>query len=173
MNEPSRTIVFRGCGFYSPAMDKRQKDYIRGRKSVLDEEQANELKTDRFGRSSRKRSRPFRNFIPILAFAFIALMIAIQEIPAVGDAWERMVAPDEWIAKQTCKEAAIESVERKEFARILKSGKVNRTTDGLYIEKLLLGEMGRSGDEISIEYSCYLDSEGALVKLNRIEEASD
>ena len=152
------------------AMDKRHKDYIRGRKSVLDEEQVNELKTDRFDHSSRKRSRPLRNFIPLLAFAFIAFMIAKEEIPAVSNAWERMVAPDEWLAKQTCQKAALESVERMEFARILKSGKVNKTTDGFYIERLVIGEMGLSGNEISIEYSCYLDSAGELAKLNRIKD---
>lgn len=173
MNDTSNTIVFPTHEFYSLAMNKRQKDYIRGRQSVLDEEQVNELKTDRFEHSSRKRSRPFRKLIPLLAFAFIALMIARQEIPAVGGAWERMINPDEWLAKQTCQKAAIESIERKEFARILKSGKVNKTTDGLYIERLVIGEMGRSGNEIPVEYSCYLDSEGALVKLNRIEDATE
>jgi len=155
------------------AMDKRHKDYIRGRKSVLDEEQVNELKADRFDHSSRKREHPFRKLIPLLVFAFIALMIAKQEIPAVSNAWERMVAPDEWLAKQTCQKAALESIERQEFARILKPGKVNKTTDGLYIERLVVGEMSQSGNEISVEYSCYLDSAGELVKLNRIEDSSE
>jgi hypothetical protein len=138
-------------------MDKRQKDYIRGRQPVLDEGQV----------SQRKRDRPFRKVIPLLVFAFIAFMIARQEVPAVGDAWDRMVAPDKWLAKQTCQKAALDSAERREFARILKSGKVNKTTEGLYIEKLVIGEMGQSGDEVAIEYSCYLDSAGELVKLNR------
>jgi hypothetical protein len=159
--------------FILPTMDKRHKDYIPGRKSVLDEEQVNELKTDRFDHSARKRSRPFRKFIPLLAFAFIALMIAKEEIPAVSNAWERMIAPNKWLAKQTCQKAAIENVENKEFARILKPGKVNKTTDGLYIERLVIGEMGRTGNEISIKYSCYVDSAGKLVKLNRVEDASE
>jgi len=159
--------------FILPPMNKRDKDYIRGRRSVLDEEQVNELKTDRFDRTSRQRNRPFRKIIPVLIFAFIAFMIAREEIPAVSNAWERMIAPDEWQAKQTCQKAALGSVERQEFTRILKPGKVNKTTDGLYIERLVIGEMGLSGKEVSINYSCYLDSTGNLVKLNRIEDASN
>ena len=158
--------------FILPSMNKRDKDYIRGRRSVLDEEQVNELKTDRFDRTSRQQNRPFRKIIPVLIFAFIAFMIAREEIPAVSNAWERMIAPDEWQAKLTCQKAALGSAERQEFTRILKPGKVNKTTDGLYIERLVIGEMGRSGNEISINYSCYLDSTGNLVKLNRIEDAS-
>ena len=159
--------------FILPPMNKRDKDYIRGRRSVLDEEQVNELKTDRFDRTSRQRNRPFRKIIPVLIFAFIAFMIAREEIPAVSDAWERMIAPDEWQAKQTCQKAALESAERLEFTRILKPGKISKTTDGLYIERLVIGEMGQSGKEVSINYSCYLDSTGNLVKLNRIEDASN
>ena len=159
--------------FILPPMNKRDKDYIRGRRSVLDEEQVNELKTDRFDRTSRQRNRPFRKIIPVLIFAFIAFMIAREEIPAVSDAWERMVAPDEWQAKQTCQKAALGSAERLEFTRILKPGKISKTTDGLYIERLVIGEMGQSGKEVSIKYSCYLDSTGNLVKLNRIEDASN
>jgi hypothetical protein len=140
-------------------MNERHKNDIRRRRSVLDEEQV----------SKRRRHRSFRKIIPFLAFAFIAFMIARQEIPAVSNAWERMVAPDAWLAKQTCQEAALERVERKEFARILKPGKVSKTNDGLYIDRLLVGEMGLSGKEVSVKYSCYLDSEGKLVKVNRIE----
>lgn len=159
--------------FILSAMDKRQKDFIRGRKPVLDEEQINEFKTDRSGHLSRKRERPFRKLIPVLVFAFIALIIAKQEIPAVSNTWERMVSPDKWLAKQTCQKAALESVARREFARILESGKVNKTTDGLYIERLVIGEMGPSGNEISTEFSCYLDSAGELVSLSRIEDAAE
>ena len=144
-------------------MNKRQKDYIRGRSSVQDDDRV----------ADRKRGRPFRKIIPLLIFAFIALIIARQEIPAVRSAWERVVAPDEWLARQNCQKAALESVERREFSRILKQGKVNRTTDGLYIERLVIGAMGESGNEVAIEYSCYLDSNGTLVQLNQAVEAAD
>ncbi len=151
-------------------MSERDKDHIRGRRSVLDKEQVNALKLDRSGHLTRKRNRSFKKIIPLLAFAFIVLMIAREEIPAFSSAWERMFAPDEWLAKQTCQKAAIGRVEHKEFARILQSGEVNQTNDGLYIDRLVIGEMGQSGNEVPIEYSCYLDNEGKLVKLNRIGE---
>ena len=144
-------------------MSERHKDHVRGRRSVLD--------TGRV--AGVKRSRPFRKIIPLLAFAFVIVMIAREEIPVFSNAWERTFEPEAWLAKQVCQKAALESIERREFARILESGEVNPTNDGLYIDQLLIGEMGLSGNEVSIEYSCYLDSEGALVKLNRIEEVSE
>lgn len=145
-------------------MNRQHKDYIRGRKSVLDDQQVN---TDRLDRSPKKRQRPLRKVIPLLVFAFIALMIAREEIPLVGSTWERLVSPDKWLARQSCEKAAVASVQRKEFARILKPGTVNKTTDGWYIERLQIGEMGQSGDEIPVEYSCYLDAAKNLVTLNR------
>lgn len=152
-------------------MDKRSKDYIRGRKSVLSEDQVAELQSRRSDYSSKERSRSFKRLVPLIIFGLFALLIAKQEIPAVNDAWERMVSPEKWMAKKTCQNEALESIERKEFARILKSGKVNKTTDGLYIEKLVIGEMGITGDEVAVEYTCYLTSAGELIKLNRIQNS--
>ena len=128
------------------------------------------MQRDKYQANSQ-RSRSFGKLIPFLVFLAIVFLIAREEIPAVGDAWERMVAPDNWLAKQTCQQAAIERSEHKEFSRLLKPGKANKTTDGMYIDRLVVGEMGRAGDEVSVEYTCYVDSEGKLVKLNRIEDS--
>ena len=78
-------------------MGKRSKDYIRGRKSVLSEDQVADLQSRRTGSSSSERSRSFKRLVPLLVFGLFAFVIAKEEIPAVNDAWERMVYPEEWI----------------------------------------------------------------------------
>jgi len=150
-------------------MTDREKDYIRGRKPVLDSGQVKGKDADPVYHSARVRHRPLRKIVPLLAFAFIALLIAREEIPAVRDGLERVFSPAEWQAKQTCRTAAFARAERGEFARMLEPGTVNKTNDGFYIEQLLIGEMGQAGNEVAVEYSCYLDSAGQLVKLNRLE----
>lgn len=154
----------------------RYKDQIKRRVSVLERNQANQnnqndrddLDEDSYEVPSQ-HDRPTRKFIPLLIFAAVALFIIKEEVPAVSNAWERMVAPDKWIAKQTCQKAAIEQSEHKEFARVLKPGKVNKTSDGLYVDRIRIGVMGKSGDEESVQYSCYLNNEGKLIKLNRVD----
>ena len=152
-------------------MDKRSKDFIRGRKSVLNADHSSDLKRTP-GYSPKTRNRSLKRAVPLFVLGFIVLLIARQEIPAVNDAWERTITPDKWLAKKTCQNAALESIKRKAFARILRSGKVNKTTDGLYIENVVIGEMSVSGIEVSVEYSCYLTSAGDLIKLNRIENSN-
>ena len=39
--------------------------------------------------------------------------------------------------------------------------------DGPYVENLLVVELGASGAEERVEYTCYLDQQGKLFKLNR------
>ncbi len=149
----------------------RYKDQLKRRVSVLerDKTKRDDVDDEDSYEVSSQHDRPARKFIPLLIFAAVALFIIKEEVPAVSNAWERMVAPDKWIAKQTCQKAAIEQSENKQFARILKPGKVNKTSDGLYIDRIRIGVMGQSGDEESIQYSCYLDDAGKLVKLNRVD----
>ncbi len=148
-------------------MKDRHKDHIRRRSSVFESNQTDHLDDDRYETPSQ-HTRPGRKLIPLLMFAAVGFLIAWNEIPAVNNAWDRIFSPDKWMAKQTCQKAAVEQSQRKEFARLLKPGKVNKTNDGIYIDRLIIGEMGQSGDEERVEYSCYLDSGGKLVKLNRL-----
>lgn len=150
-------------------MDERHKDHLRRRSSVLQKNQLDDghLDDDSYA-VPRQHDRPGRKIIPLLLVALFAFIIAWNEIPAVSNAWERSFNPDKWLAKQTCQKAALDHSERKEFARLLKPGKVNKTSNGVYIDRLVIGEMGPAGDEVRVEYSCYLDSEGKLAKLNRV-----
>ncbi len=146
-------------------MDERHRDTIRRRASVLDDEQTAAAGTNT-ARCSRP-ARPLRRLVPLLAFLVIGLLIAREEIPAVRDAWDRLVAPQSWQARYTCQQAAIADSEHRAFSRVLKPGRINRTVDGIYIDRLLIGTMGASGTETRIEYTCYTDAQGKLVKLHR------
>jgi len=109
-----------------------------------------------------------RKLIPVLILGAFALVIAHQEIPAFADWWESALFPEAWQVKNTCQQAAIKQSDNPDYARILKSGKVHNTEKGTYIDRLVLGEMDKGGVEQKIEYTCYLDSAGVLVKLNRL-----
>lgn len=163
-------------------MTQRHRDFTRRRRSVLDRDQHGmdmdpDIDTDdeRIDMSvidrsgNRRRGNTFRKLIPLLFFAGIAFMIAKEEVPAVSNWWQRMVSPDAWLAKQTCQKAAIDQTENKAYVRLLRGGNVNKTRDGLYIDRLILGEMGSEGGEQEVEYSCYIDTDGKLVKLNRLK----
>jgi len=113
-------------------------------------------------------SRLARRLIPLLFFVVLGGVIAHNEIPAFAQWWERLVAPQDWQARQQCQQAALEAAANPAFARVIRSGKVHRTSEGRYVDKLLLGEMGEGGAEQTVEYSCYLDSTGKLVQLNRL-----
>lgn len=150
-------------------MGGRYKDQLRRRVSVLERNQDSQddhLNDDSYEIPARN-DRPGRKIVPLLMLAGFVFIVAWNEIPAVSNAWERTFSPDKWLAKQTCQQAAIEQSERKDFTRLLKPGKYNKTSKGVYIDHLVIGEMSDTGGEERIQYSCYLDSEGKLASLKR------
>ncbi|MEE9342049.1 MAG: hypothetical protein V3V12_00270 [Gammaproteobacteria bacterium] len=162
-------------------MVDRRKDYVKRRVSVLnrgrersDKDLYNDIDDehhDEFeGMNRRSRRNGWSKLIPFAVLLFIGAMIAKQEIPAVNDWWERAVNPDIWVAKQTCQKAAVERSQRKEYMRLINSGKVRKTNEGFYIDQLIYGEMSEAGSEVTIGYSCYLDKKGNLTALNHLGE---
>jgi hypothetical protein len=136
------------------------------RRQVLEQDQLESpLRTAPY-RRKRSSALPGK-LIPVLFFALLAGLIAHNEIPAFADWWERLVAAQDWEAKQQCQQAALAAAANPAFVRIIKPGKVHKTADGLYVDRLVLGEMGDAGAEQAVEYSCYLDSAAKLVQLNR------
>jgi hypothetical protein len=121
---------------------------------------------------TRRQHRPrfFRKLVPLLIMSFVGLLIAKNEVPAVNTWWEKTFTPELWSAKQTCQQAAIADSINPGFARVLEPGLVHETADGRYIERLVIGEMGENGTETTAEYSCYLDGEGRLFRLNRLSK---
>lgn len=123
-------------------------------------------------RARQTRSRLPQRLIPFLVMALIAVLIARQEIPAVDDWWEKTFTPADWRLKQTCREAAFEMSDNRAFTRLVKGGEVHDTEQGFYVDRLVLGEMGRDGEEKRVEYTCYLDTSRNLVRLNRLDAAA-
>jgi hypothetical protein len=118
----------------------------------------------------RRRRHPAGRLVPLLIFAGIVVLIARQEIPAFADWWERTFAPAEWKAKRTCSEAAIADLKDGRYARRLTGGELHETRDGPYVTGMKFTVLDDSGEERVVEYSCYLDSQGRLFRLNRRPE---
>ena len=150
-------------------MGDRHKEQIR-RRSVLSKDQVEPPSREAHASPGQRprKNRSFRRLIPILIFGAVALMIAKQEIPVIDQWWSKTFSPDEWHAGQTCQQAAVSNSRSPEFVRVLNPGKVHRTANGIYLEQLIIGEMGARGTEERISYSCYVDHTGALTKLNRL-----
>lgn len=50
------------------------------------------------------------------------------------------------------------------YARVVADGKVHRTSDAYYVERVVIGEMGADGNETRFTYNCYVDPSGALIR---------
>ena len=151
-------------------MIDRDKESVTRREALSREEI--EAQTQNGYRSGRTRSRAPQRMIPFLILAFIAAIIARQEIPAVADWWEKTFSPEQWQMKQTCRDAAVEMSSNRAFARVIENGDVHETEDGFYLDRLVLGEMGQDGVEQRVEYTCYLSGARELVRLNRLDESA-
>lgn len=140
-----------------------------GRRTVLAREQTDDQNYGMSARGPRRRrGGRLRRLVPALLISAFALLIAYEEIPAFANWWEKAFFPRNWQTKNTCQQAALKQSNNPDYARILKPGKVHKTENGAYVDRLVLGEMGQDGTEQKVEYTCYLDSAGALVKLNRL-----
>lgn len=151
--------------------DRDEEDRPERRRSVLDDDQrpaGPRAGGERHSGRVRDR-RGVRQLLPVLIFAAIVLMIARQEVPAVSDWWDRTFSPEEWSARQVCRKGALARAPNQAFARVIDGGEVHRTSDGLYIDGLILGEMGEAGSEVRVECACYLNAAGDLVKLTRTQ----
>lgn len=146
-------------------MDRR-KDQTAKRAQVLDPDQAGGQRPG-YGRQQRDRHSPFRKIIPFLFVAIIGILIAREEIPAVHDWWQKKFSPDSWKAQNTCRQAVIDDSGNGKYLRVLKPGQVHKTMDGPYVENLMVVELGTNGVEEKVEYTCYLNKQGKLFKLNR------
>jgi len=120
-----------------------------------------------YGRQREQRRSPFKKLIPFLFIALIGILIAREEIPAVHDWWQKTFFPDDWRAQNTCRQAVIDDSGNGKYLRVLKPGEVHNTIDGPYVENLQVVELGANGVEEKVEYTCYLDQQGRLFKLNR------
>jgi hypothetical protein len=111
-------------------------------------------------------------------FLFLLLMIVItlifvDHIPAMGDWFDRIFQEQIWLAKDSCKRAALERARQPGFTRLVHRGHVTKTPQGYHVQDVILSEMGENGAEIKTVYGCYIDSDGELVKLGHRPHQSD
>ncbi len=148
-------------------MTERDRETVKRRAAAPEPDQS-ASREPAYIREGRRRRKTFRRIVPWLIMLVFAFVIAREEIPLVNEWSERTFRPDAWAAKKTCQQAALNQAENRQYVRILKPGKLHATQGGQYIDRLVLGEMGANGAEERIEYSCYLDAQGKLHKLNRL-----
>jgi NaMN:DMB phosphoribosyltransferase len=115
----------------------------------------------------RRIRRRSHRFIAIIVMVVGAGFILKEQIPAVDTYIDRLLKPQAWQATEACRQAVLAAVERPEFARMLEHGEANATQKGYYVDDIVVGEMGASGTEVRVRFSCYVDGEGKVVNTQR------
>lgn len=114
----------------------------------------------------RPRFRIERILFP-LVFAVVVLVILGDKIPAVHDAKEKLLHPEEYQARQACHAAALAAASQPTYARIVTPGNVHETQGAHYVEGVTVGEMGQAGGEVTFPFSCYVDPHGKITKTSK------
>ncbi len=99
--------------------------------------------------------------------AAFAAFVARQEVPAVADRWERTFTPDQWHSKRVCRDAALAELGSGRYARLVAGGDLHETPDGPYVGRMKFAVLGENGREQTVEFACYLDSDGRVFRLVR------
>lgn len=118
----------------------------------------------------QRRRKPVKRLLPLLIMAAIGVLIAREQVPAFADWWERTFTPAVWQARHTCREAAQADLKGGRYARLLRGGELQQTVDGPILTQMTYSVLDDGGEEQVVEYSCYLDSQGRLFRLNRSPE---
>jgi hypothetical protein len=113
--------------------------------------------------NARPRFRIERVLFPLI-FALVVLALLADKIPAVRDAREKLLHPEEYQALKACHTAALAAAERPAYARIVDPGEAHATQGAQYVEGVRVGEMGPSGAEVTFDFSCYVEPDGRVVK---------
>jgi hypothetical protein len=118
-------------------------------------------------RAGRRRHNPAKRLIPVLIMLGIGVLFARQQVPAFADWWERTFTPAVWQAKHTCRQAALDALEDSRYARLLDAGELHETRDGPYVADMRFSVLDTGGETRVVGFTCYLDSQGRLFRLNR------
>lgn len=119
--------------------------------------------SDTVGNPHKRRGR----LLPALLFGAVVVVIAAQEIPAVGAVLQRWFKPTEWQATQACIAASLALATRPEFARVIARGAVHATQTGYLVEDVTIGEMADAGGERRFSAACYTDATGKVIRADR------
>ncbi len=124
------------------------------------------LRSEGAQRREREHRKRMQKLVPLIIFTVIGLFIAKQEIPAV-DRWiSRLIDADAWDALEACTEQARATVAEPGFARLLRRGEAERTTEGFYVSGVAFSALHSSGLERSYRFSCNVDRNGKVVTVS-------
>ncbi len=151
-------------------MINRNRQQEDGQSPVPEKDRRGEAAPYTSARLREKRRNPMKRLIPFVIVAAFGVIIARQEIPAVDDWWQKTFAPEDWRAKDTCRQAVLDEAKGRRYKRIVTPGEVHRTADGPYVEGLRLVVLGETGADETIYYTCYLTNDGKLFRLTRTSE---
>ena len=115
---------------------------------------------------AKRGFKPGKLIFPIAVMLFIGFFLK-EQFPQVDSWLERMFKPEVWQAREACRKQAIQSSATPDFTRLLSAGEVHNTQNGLYIKSIQYGEMTADGKETIYRFSCWLDSNGTIVKSHR------
>ena len=121
-------------------------------------------------RGPRRQRNPARKLVPALILVFFGVLFARQQVPAFAEWWERTFNPQEWQARDTCRQAAMAELRGGRYARLRDPGELHRTQDGPSITGMQFSALDVEGGERRVEYNCYLDAQGRLFRLDRVAE---
>lgn len=107
--------------------------------------------------------------IPFLIIAFFAVIILSQEVPQVSDIIDSVINPQEYNARKSCEAAAMKLAIRPDYARIINSGDVVETQNGMLVKNIVIGEMDDQGQEKEVPFHCYLDASGNIVSSGKTQ----
>lgn len=116
----------------------------------------------------RRRGRGGR-LLPLLIFAGFGLFILKEQVPAVNDAYLRLVDPDALRALVACREAALAGSATPDFARLLERGRAHPTRNGFFVDRLVIGELADGGGEARRAIECHVDAAGKVVDIARLD----
>lgn len=115
----------------------------------------------------KTKRRAKQGIFAIVIFTIVGAMILRQQVPAIDNFVEKIVSPEQWRAKSQCRHIALAEAQQKDFARIIKQGKIFTTKGGFYIKDIVIGQMGEDGRERQFDFSCYVDSTGSVIRSHK------
>lgn len=97
-------------------------------------------------REAREGRKRLNKLVPRLILVVFVFLILQQQFPQLHGPTEKMLAPEKSGARETCQKSALAAANNLDFARLLDPGTVHETQNGFYVENIVIGEMGESGE---------------------------
>lgn len=99
--------------------------------------------------------------------SLVVALVLYDQVPWVRTTIDRALWPAEHQAREVCARSALAAANEPRYARVVADGKVHRTSDAYYVERVVVGEMGADGNETRFTYNCYVAPSGTLIRGTR------